>query len=479
MFRHFFSLGRKARSLSSVAATRPKSFRPALDELETRLVPSSVPLHVLGNQLVNTQTNQPVVLRGVNVGGLEGFGFAPDMVNNSVQEALDDWHANLIRLPVNQDYWLGVDPDIVDAGTYQAEVDNVISMASSHGAYVVLDVQVSDGGTSDPSQEGQYSMPDDNTTVFWAQAGQRYANNPTVFFDPFNEPGHYDVSWDQWRNGGTIDDGNGSTYDSPGLQGLLDTIRGTGAKNIVVPEGINYATDFSPVLNGYGLSDPNNNLMYQIHIYPGSAAHAYADELDSLLPPDLTASYPVYVGEWGSDENPGPEGTPLPDATTWNTNMLQWLDQHSNSWTAWAMNDSPFLTYPGDPTPTPYFGVLVRQDLIQHSRGPEPMPGGARAAFADTYDWGSGLTGSITLANTGNTTINGRTLQFDFTGNITEVGNAQIVSQVGNHSLIRNESWDATIAPGQSIDFGFNAWWGDPHTGPSNYVLIGVSIDGV
>jgi hypothetical protein len=193
---------------------------------------------------------------------------------------------------------------------------------------------------------------------------------------------------------------------------------------------------------------------------------------------DLTARYPVYVGEWGSDVNAGPEGTPLPDATSWNTNMLQWLEQHSHSWTAWAMNDSPFLTYPGDPTPTPYFGVLVRQDLIQHNRGPGPMTQNATAGFADVDDWGNGFTGYITLTNTGNTSINGWTLQFDFTGNIADIWDAQIVRHVGNHYVIQNASWDATIAAGQSVDFGFNADWGDPRTGPSNYVLNGVVING-
>jgi hypothetical protein len=471
--------GHEADLRAPVPADRAATFQPAFEELENRLVPSSLPLVVQGSQLVNAQTDQPVVLRGVNVGGLEGIGFNPDMVNNAVQAALNDWDANLIRLPVNQDYWLGDDPNVVDAATYQAEVDSVINAAAAKGAYVVLDLQVSDKGTSDPSQEGQYSMPDDNSTLFWSSAALKYANNPTVFFDPYNEPGHFNVTWDQWLNGGTITENDGSQFHSPGMQALVDTIRGTGANNIIVPQGLNYATDFSGILNGYALKDPDNNLMYQIHIYPGSAAHAFTDELNSLIPAGLTANYPVYVGEWGSDINPGEEGTPVPDASTWNTNMIQWLNQNTRSWTAWAMNDSPFLTNPGDLTPTPYFGALVKQELIQMNGGAPVNPAALSAVvqFADTSDWGTGFTGQISITNTGATAINGWTLEFDFAGTITDIWDAQIAGRQGNHYVIQNAAWDAVIAPGQTVTFGFNADWNNSLTPPDNYILNGVGIN--
>jgi hypothetical protein len=40
-------------------------------------------------------------------------------------------------------------------------------------------------------------------------------------------------------------------------------------------------------------------------------------------------------------------------------------------------------------------------------------------------------------------------------------------------------SWDATIAPGQSISFGFVAGWAAAHTAPSRFVLNGVSVQQV
>src|SRR5437588_11145976 len=76
-----------------------------LEELESRLVPSPVPLHVAGN-LLKDPNNTTVVLRGVDIPSLEYY---PEGVNiqQSLALSINDWHANVIRLPVNQDYWFG------------------------------------------------------------------------------------------------------------------------------------------------------------------------------------------------------------------------------------------------------------------------------------------------------------------------------------------------------------------------------------
>src|SRR5262245_25723654 len=98
-------LRRTMSSTRSASRKRPQYFRPGLEGLDARLVPSSVPLHVEGTRLVDP-ANNTVVLRGVNIASLE---WRPDGYNvlQAVNIALNDWHANLLRLPVNQDYWFG------------------------------------------------------------------------------------------------------------------------------------------------------------------------------------------------------------------------------------------------------------------------------------------------------------------------------------------------------------------------------------
>jgi hypothetical protein len=98
--------------------------------------------------------------------------------------------------------------------------------------------------------------------------------------------------------------------------------------------------------------------------------------------------------------------------------------------------------------------------------------------FSDVNDWGSGFTGALVLTNQGTSAINGWTLQFDFAPAITQIWNAAIVSHTGTHYVIQNASYNATIAPGQSVNIGFNGAPGHLTSGPTGYILNGVSLGG-
>src|SRR5258708_16360734 len=148
-----FTLRTLAKKLFS-RTRKEKTTVLGLEEMELRLVPSSVPLHVAGN-LLKDQGGHTVVLRGVNVPSLEYYpgvvGVSPPGVNvfQSVKESIEGWHANLIRLPVNEDYWFGYYDSAApgDGGTaYRGFVDQVIQMASDHDVYVMLDLHWSDMG---------------------------------------------------------------------------------------------------------------------------------------------------------------------------------------------------------------------------------------------------------------------------------------------------------------------------------------------
>ncbi|MHC5544879.1 cellulase family glycosylhydrolase, partial [Singulisphaera rosea] len=212
-------------------------------------------------------------------------------------------------------------------------------------------------------------MPDSGTTQFWADpnvgAAKLFANNPAVMFGPFNEPEL--VDWNTYRNGGWINDGPG--YNSPGMQGLLDAIRGTGANNIVSPEGKQWAHDLSGISQGYGLTDPAGNLMYQLHLYPNEWQKA-ADGDQALLP--VAGKYPVYIGEFGTlgdASDPGTVGVAQPSPAVWTQNMIAWANQHVYSWTAWSFtpDSTPCLLADWNYTPTSYFGSYVKSALAQQA----------------------------------------------------------------------------------------------------------------
>ncbi|MEM6867991.1 MAG: glycoside hydrolase family 9 protein, partial [Cyanobacteria bacterium P01_C01_bin.121] len=71
--------------------------------------------------------------------------------------------------------------------------------------------------------------------------------------------------------------------------------------------------------------------------------------------------------------------------------------------------------------------------------------------------------------------LNSWTLEFEFSGQITQIWDAQIVSQNGNTYVISNASYNATVAPGQEVSFGFLGE-GSTSTLPSAFILNGEVI---
>ena len=92
-----------------------------------------------------------------------------------------------------------------------------------------------------------------------------------------------------------------------------------------------------------------------------------------------------------------------------------------------------------------------------------------------TSNWGSGFSGQITATNSSQQTIGNWQLQFTFAADITDIWDATIVSHTGNQYVVQNAGWNASIAPGASISFGFNASPGNSAVVPTGYVLGNVT----
>ncbi|GHB42585.1 chitinase [Streptomyces viridiviolaceus] len=100
----------------------------------------------------------------------------------------------------------------------------------------------------------------------------------------------------------------------------------------------------------------------------------------------------------------------------------------------------------------------------------------ATATFTKTSDWGSGFGGSWTVKNTGTTTINSWTVEWDFPSGtkVTSAWDATVTNS-GDHWTAKNVGWNGTLAPGASVSFGFN---GTGSGSPSGCKLNGGSCDG-
>ncbi len=100
----------------------------------------------------------------------------------------------------------------------------------------------------------------------------------------------------------------------------------------------------------------------------------------------------------------------------------------------------------------------------------------ATATYAKTQDWGSGFEGRWTVKNTGTTTIDSWTVEWDFPSGtkVTSAWDATVTNS-GDHWSAKNLGWNGTLAPGASISFGFN---GSGSGAPSGCKLNGGSCDG-
>jgi len=106
-----------------------------------------------------------------------------------------------------------------------------------------------------------------------------------------------------------------------------------------------------------------------------------------------------------------------------------------------------------------------------------PPPGTATCRVTSTVSaWNTGLTSNITITNTGTTAIDGWSLAFTLPDGqtVTSGWNADY-SPASGQVTARNVAHNATIAPGASVDIGFQA----THTGntapPSSYTLNGTA----
>ena len=314
-------------------------------------------LHVKGNRIVNEEGKE-VWLQGVAVASLE-WSAKGENVLGSVETAIRDWHVNCIRLGLHDKFWFGEGSRQNDGGAaYRQLIDDVVNYCAARGVYVVLDLH-------------RFRAPTQVHADFWKEVAEKYKNHPAVLFELFNEP--HDITWEVWRNGGMT--GNKiipsevvaentvklKQFETVGMQGLVDEVRKTGAKNIVIPGGLDWSYDLSGVLKGFALDDRGGNgIVYSTHVYPWKS-----DWKNKFLV--VAEKYPLFIGETGCTEKPMPFIDPKKhkDPHTWAPDMIGLIQKHRLNWTAWCFHpkSSPCLLLDWEYTPTPYWGAYVKKAL--------------------------------------------------------------------------------------------------------------------
>src|SRR6266567_9084309 len=263
-------------------------------------------VHVQGNRLVDL-AGRPVRLRGVNRSGAEyacaqGWGIFDGPSDSASVSAIAAWRANVVRLPLNETCWLGINgvtPAYAGAN-YQQAIADYVARLNRAGLVVILDLHWTAADTA--KALAQAPMPNrDHTPEFWRQVATAYGHNNAAIFDLFNEPfpdSNADTpeAWRCWRDGGTC---RGMSFQAAGMQELVDAVRGTGATNVIIVGGVQYAARLSHWLANKP-SDPLNNIAASWHIYNFSWCSSQAC-WDSTAAP-VARQVPLVLGELGQDD---------------------------------------------------------------------------------------------------------------------------------------------------------------------------------
>ncbi len=323
---------------------------------ETQVPEGPVEPVVVGNRLVDSRTDATWVPRGVNWPDLEyscAQGWKPFHVAAEAA-AMADWGIDLVRLPLNQDCWLGTDGapvagDWSGSADYRAAVRQRVEFALDAGLAVILDLHRT-GPEGIRAGDGQRAMADQQSITFWGQLAAAYKNEPSVMFELYNEPynvaslGAGDLDWVCWRDGGCrVDTANeseaqangpsGVTYEVAGMAELLAAVRGAGAEQPVLLGGLNWANDLTGWLAHKPAGDDQLVAAWHNYYNQGCSQPCWDTTIKSVQ-----AQVPVLMTEFGhSSAN-----------AAWMETVMDWGDANGVGYLAWAWWNLPAELSPFD-----------------------------------------------------------------------------------------------------------------------------------
>jgi aryl-phospho-beta-D-glucosidase BglC (GH1 family) len=307
--------------------------------------------------------------RGVDRSGTEyacsqNFGFSDGPIDEASVQAMAAWHINMVRIPMNEDCWLGINGvnPTWSGANYQNAVANFVSLLNKYGIYADLDLACGWGGTTVPCtvNSSQPPMPDtDHSPMFWSQVATAFENNPAVIFDLWNEPfpdngGNTAADWTCWRDGGNCAD---VPYTAAGMQQLVTAIRDTGATNVITVPGLAWASQFDQFA-AYLPSDPARQLAADFHNYSWVSCNTAScwDTLQGQI-----GNMPLFTGEVGFD--------------SYIETYMSWADSHGIgylawTWDTWGCSGGQALISGYSGTPCSPYGTGFQQHLAARASQP-------------------------------------------------------------------------------------------------------------
>jgi hypothetical protein len=322
--------------------------------------PHATGLHVADNRLLDAR-GHVVHLHGVNRSGTEyacvqGWGMFDGPASDASVASLASWHANIVRIPLNEDCWLGINgvKRAYSGRNYVRAIVHYVRLLHRHGMYAELSlIWAAPGHYRATYQPG--APDEDHSPALWASLARTFKNDPGVLLAPWGETV---VDARCFLHGGVCEasygPGNGP-YKTAGMQQAVEVMRHAGYRGVIVIPGIDYANDLSKWLS-HEPRDPLHQLMAEAHVY-GKNTCDTTGCLDATMAP-VAARVPLVFGETGETYDDSDCGS------HYISNFMGWADRHGVgyeawTWDTWGNCESLISSYSG--TPANAYGAYVKR----------------------------------------------------------------------------------------------------------------------
>ncbi len=378
------------------------------------------------------------------------------MYNASVVKWLkDDWGSSIVRVAIGAD----------ESGSYiddpEANLERaykVIDAAIDNDMYVIIDFHTHHGEDKQAA-----------AITFFQTMANRYGDNNNVIYEIYNEP--LAVSW--------------SDVIKPYAQNVIDAIRAIDSDNLIVVGTPNWSQDVD-----VASQDPieGSNIAYSLHFYAGTHGQYLRNKASTALNNGVA----LMVTEWGAVNADGDGDVASDSVDAWmdflktnNISNANWAvsdkDEGASiinsgasaegNWSASDLTDSG--TYVKSIISNWGTSVDASSDESSDDSGDTSSDSSDQASDSDTSTsddsaassssvtcehvitstWQGGFQGAIRITNNGDSTVNGWNVNWSYSDGTT-ISQSWGATLSGAYSAT-NLSWNATIAPQQTVEVGF------------------------
>ncbi len=320
-------------------------------------------LHVAGHRLLDGR-GRVVHLHGVNRSGpeyacIQGWGIFDGPSDAASVAAIASWHANVVRIPLNEDCWLGINgvKPAYGGAKYIRAIVNYVKLLHRHGLYAELSLIW--GAPGRHAATYQPGAPDeDHAPAMWAGLARTFAHDSGVLLAPWGET---IVDAGCFLRGGVCEATYGpanTPYRTAGMQQAVSVMRGAGYRGPIVIPGLDYANDLSGWL-AHEPHDPRGQLVAEAHVYGKNTCDTMSCLNRTMAP--VARRVPLVFGETGETYDDSDCGS------GYISSFMHWADAHGAgyeawTWDTWGTCGSLIRSYDG--TPANGYGAYVRAHYL-------------------------------------------------------------------------------------------------------------------